>query len=244
MVEPSRNKRIDWSIRSLSSDELPSAVSLLVKAFATPLEIRWVAGADDGRDGSDARLASYSQWLMQYLMSLVKVAGGDVIGAFTSLSSDGPAAVAIVFPPGADGQAISHVRAAVDKSGPPPMWLPGGGWDTNAKERHKALARVSGEVHRHAVGDKPHWYLNILGTDPAQQGSGAGIALLSHLTSAAATSQNPLYLETAGERNQTFYMRRGFRVDSKMVIETGVCPPFDVCGGMCGMIVDVPSSKL
>merc|ERR1712146_333234 len=115
------------------------------------------------------------------------------------------------------------------------------GYDANAKKRHQALAKVTAEIHRNAVGEQPHYYLNYLGTSPALQGSGAGVALLDHLSRVAASANVPIYLETCGEKNPPFYSRRGYRITEKKIIDAGVGSPFDEHGGEHAMVLDAPA---
>ena len=58
----------------------------------------------------------------------------------------------------------------------------------------------------------PHYYLQVLGTDPACQGKGLGGALLSELCRRADSTGHPVYLETAEPANVGFYCRHGFEV--------------------------------
>ena len=62
----------------------------------------------------------------------------------------------------------------------------------------------------------PHWYLGILGVDPAWQGRGAGRALLSAFLARADADGVAVYLETDREENVRFYGGAGFRVVGEM----------------------------
>jgi len=242
-------QRTAWSLRELTAEEAEAAVPLLTAAFATPLEFRWVAGADDGREGSSDRHREYCHWNMRFSTLLARSVGSRIIGAFAPSSADKPACVAITFPPGVDSSNIQAVQAVVAEIGRPPMYAENAelcGWDKGAKRRHRALASTAGKIHHNATGGRPHLYLNILGTDPAQQGTGAGIAVLEYLKASAAAAQVPFYLETTGPTNPQFYMKRGFRISEKMVVDPGNgLMPLEANGGFHAMIVDPPSrSKL
>ena len=71
----------------------------------------------------------------------------------------------------------------------------------------KLLAAVD-QVHP----TEPHWYLALLGTDPAMQGRGVGSALLAPALAQSDTEGVPCYLETQKEENLPFYARHGFEV--------------------------------
>lgn len=59
---------------------------------------------------------------------------------------------------------------------------------------------------------KPHYYLGVVGVDPAAQGQGIGKALIEAFTqrSNADAASDGTFLETANWQNVTFYQRLGF----------------------------------
>ena len=67
----------------------------------------------------------------------------------------------------------------------------------------------------------PHWYLAVLGTDPARQGEGIGSALLRPVLDDCDRLELPAYLETATERNVDFYARHGFKVVDELTLPDG-----------------------
>ena len=56
----------------------------------------------------------------------------------------------------------------------------------------------------------PHWYLGVLATEPARQGTGLGRAVTAPMLAAADRAGHPAYLETASEGNVGIYRRLGF----------------------------------
>jgi ribosomal protein S18 acetylase RimI-like enzyme len=58
--------------------------------------------------------------------------------------------------------------------------------------------------------EEPHWYLPLIGTDPARQGSGYGSALLRHALASCDRDRMPAYLEATSARNLPLYQRHGF----------------------------------
>ena len=56
----------------------------------------------------------------------------------------------------------------------------------------------------------PHWYLPLIGIDPARQGEGLGGALLRHATVLSDRDGVPAYLESSNPRNVSLYRRHGF----------------------------------
>jgi ribosomal protein S18 acetylase RimI-like enzyme len=71
--------------------------------------------------------------------------------------------------------------------------------------------------------DEPHWYLPLIGVDPARQGRGYGGALLSHALRQCDREQAPAYLESTNPRNTPLYQRHGFEVIGQ--IQVGSSPP-------------------
>ena len=58
----------------------------------------------------------------------------------------------------------------------------------------------------------PHWYLMLLGADPAYQRQGAGTALLQPVLAMSDRDGVPAYLETQKPENVPWYHRFGFEV--------------------------------
>ncbi len=67
------------------------------------------------------------------------------------------------------------------------------------------------KLHKEAVPPE-HWYLALLGVEPARQGQGVGGSLLQPILTRADSEHRPCYLETQKERNVPFYRRHGFEV--------------------------------
>ena len=69
---------------------------------------------------------------------------------------------------------------------------------------------------------EPHWYLPLIGTDPAHQGKGYGADLMAHAIWRCDESGLPAYLESSDPSNVPFYERYGFKVMGK--IQQGSSP--------------------
>lgn len=78
---------------------------------------------------------------------------------------------------------------------------------TNAEDYMK-------EVHQRCLTG-PHWYLWVLGVEPACQGQGIGGSLLRAGLQRADASHLPCYLETMNPDNVTFYQKFGFTIASE-----------------------------
>jgi len=66
-----------------------------------------------------------------------------------------------------------------------------------------------------------HWYLAVLGTDPAAQGQGLGSAVLGPVLEQCDSDGVGAYLESSKERNIDFYARHGFRVTGELRLLRG-----------------------
>jgi ribosomal protein S18 acetylase RimI-like enzyme len=82
---------------------------------------------------------------------------------------------------------------------------------------------VMGKFHTKYVPE-PHWYLLIVGVDPALQGKGLGSALVKEGLARADDTRCPCYLETSEERNLAFYERLGFVVVGTAPLGKGAPP--------------------
>lgn len=66
---------------------------------------------------------------------------------------------------------------------------------------------------------EPHWYLAVLGTDPARQGQGVGSALLQPVLTRCDAEGERAYLESSKEKNIPFYRRHGFEVTRELRLD-------------------------
>jgi GNAT superfamily N-acetyltransferase len=159
-----------------------NALSSVVDAFAIDPLLRWVWPADD-------RYAACAAAFFGLLLDL-RMAAGEVWVA------DGGDAVAMWDPPGG-----LYLRT------PDERWA----------EVHAGFSDV--EVERWKTYDEtlrvpedaaPYWYLGVLATRRARQGTGLGRAVLAPILAAADRGHVATYLETASDANLRFYGQLGF----------------------------------
>jgi ribosomal protein S18 acetylase RimI-like enzyme len=116
------------------------------------------------------------------------------------------------------------------------LWAPPGRWRTTPRQdaalarcllHHRLIARMPliatgllGVERRHPRRP-PHWYLAVLGTDPAAQGQGLGSAMLRPVLEQCDADGIDGYLESSKERNIDFYARHGFRVTAELRLPRG-----------------------
>jgi GNAT superfamily N-acetyltransferase len=137
------------------------------------------------------------------------------------------------FSMGMGGGGIEHGAAFVTTDlSAAALWLPAGvGSDSEAigsaigelpVEKQMVLGEVVGEMERFHPHE-PHWYLAMVGADPARQGQGLGSALIKHGLRQCDALGLPAYLESSHPRNVPLYERHGFEVLG--VIAPGDFPP-------------------
>ena len=80
----------------------------------------------------------------------------------------------------------------------------------------KLQAKMQQAHHRVKV---PHWYLMLLGADPAFQRQGAGTALLQPVIECCDRDAVPAYLETQKAENVPWYHRFGFEVVEEIKVK-------------------------
>lgn len=104
------------------------------------------------------------------------------------------------------------------------LWIPPGGTelsDEAAEQLESVLVDLLGTGAPRALGalaaledahprDTPHFYLSLLGTDPARRGHGYGLGLLADNLREIDALGMPAYLESSNPANVPLYARHGF----------------------------------
>ena len=121
------------------------------------------------------------------------------------------------------------------------VWLPPGAYPRSTKREIMtnvravpAFARAGGRVGQslkllasvdkaHKDVGAPHFYLAVLGSDPAFQRMGAGTAVLAPVLERCDAEGLPAYLETQKEENIAYYARHRFDLVQKLEVKG--CPP-------------------
>jgi len=89
-------------------------------------------------------------------------------------------------------------------------------------EKHPELFAVAEQMDSFHI-DEPHWYLPLIGVDPAHQGSGLGSSLMEYALRRCDSEGVPAYLESTNPMNLSLYERFGFKVLG--TIQVGDVPP-------------------
>jgi ribosomal protein S18 acetylase RimI-like enzyme len=122
-----------------------------------------------------------------------------------------------------------------DRAAGAACWMPPGAWKPSLLDRVKMLPglaratrrdtprllRLFGLLEKHHPDDRPHWYLPIVGVDPAWQGRGFGSALLRPILERCDAEGTGAYLEASTPRNRALYERHGFEVTGELRLPDG-----------------------
>jgi ribosomal protein S18 acetylase RimI-like enzyme len=132
------------------------------------------------------------------------------------------------------GAAFSHGAAyCCDDYGGAALWLPPG----VHSDEEVVMDLLQRTVPEHVRDDisgvmeqmgsshpsEPHWYLPMIGVDPARQCRGYGSALLAAALLTCDREGLPAYLESTNPRNISLYRRHGF--EALGTIQVGSSPP-------------------
>lgn len=176
-------------VASLTSSHLEDAATTLGRAFAVDPMFGWVFPDPARRERGLRRL------------NHVPVRFGLRWGRATQ--AEGGRAVAVWVPPGEAATPLRMLRSGL-LGVPLATGLPAFG------RSMVALGPMDPLHARHAPD--PHWYLMLIGVDPAAQGRGLGSALVAEGLARADDMRTACYLETSSPRNLPFYQGHGFVV--------------------------------
>jgi GNAT superfamily N-acetyltransferase len=114
------------------------------------------------------------------------------------------------------------------------VWLPPGHWQPGLREQVQAvpnhawaLAGAWGRAARygHALEDahpkEPHWYLKVIGVEPAWQGRGVASLLLRSRLERCDQDGRPAYLEVSKQDGVSLYEHFGFRLIGNLDMPAG-----------------------
>lgn len=133
--------------------------------------------------------------------------GGGAVAAGTAYIGEDGSAGALWLAPGVEGDgetlgALIEAHVAADKQA--------------------VIGQVvEGMQHHHP--HEPHWYLAMIGVDPARQGEGLGSAVLKEGLRRCDAEGAAAYLESSNPKNIPLYERHGFEVIG--VVQPADFPP-------------------
>jgi ribosomal protein S18 acetylase RimI-like enzyme len=137
---------------------------------------------------------------------LARAFGGKSFGLGTADAIHGLAGVALWLPPGVKSDEES-LGSLLERTAPASI-------QPDAASVFEQMAGFHPE--------EPHWYLPLIGVDPARQGQRLGDKLLAHALARCDADRLPAYLESSNPRNLGFYQRHGFEALGR--IQAGSSP--------------------
>jgi GNAT superfamily N-acetyltransferase len=167
-------------IKAIAAADQAAAIETIVLAFAADPVARWVWPR------ADTYLAAMPR--------LVRAFGGRGFAHSSAICTGDGAGAALWLPPGIhpDDDALGEVITS-----------------TVAENlRDDALSTFEQMAGFHPR--EPHWYLPLIGVDPARQGDGLGDALMAYALQRCDRDRAPAYLESTNPRNISLYRRHGF----------------------------------
>ncbi|MBO1908900.1 GNAT family N-acetyltransferase [Microvirga sp. 3-52] len=168
-------------------------VAAIVLAFSTDPAARWTYPAPED--------------YLKHFPDLVRIFGCRAFECGTAHFIGDAQAAALWLPPGVqpDEEALmAHFQRTVPE------------------QNHDTLFAVFEQMGQYHP-EEPHWYLPLIGVDPAQQGKGHGSALLVHALRLCDKDGTPAYLESSNPKNIPLYRRHGFELLG--TIQIGNSPP-------------------
>lgn len=183
----------DMPVRTATMDDVPGITRVLSRAFHNDPLFRWLFPEEERRLAQVARFSAL-------------FAGFDYVpGGHSHVveSHEGRRVVrgaALWNPPAGKAEGT----ASLLRSLPHLVSLFG-------VRRMPEVARYFADLKASAP-EEPHWYLAMLGTDPAARGRGVGTGLLQAGLAQADADGVPVFLETMNSANIGYYERYDFRV--------------------------------
>jgi GNAT superfamily N-acetyltransferase len=187
-----QEERLDIpTVRLLSAADEDPAIDTIVLAFAADPATRWT--------WPHAR---------QYLAAMPRMArafGGRAFVQGGAYGTDDDSGAALWLPPGVhpDEAALDEVMQS-----------------TTAPSIRDAISATFEQMAKYHPRE-PHWYLPLIGVDPAHQGKGHGAALMSYALARCDRDHVPAYLESTNPRNISLYQRHGFEALGTIQVGAG-----------------------
>lgn len=195
-LAPLPSQDVRTAVRRAEPVDLPALTRMLVRAYMDDPVAIWICGHDGLRARTLA--AMYSLRLRQTL---------PLDGIWTTPEHS---SAAVWLPPSCEKPALRPDAALLRCLLDPRMLV-----------RAPLLAAGLRSIDSLHPKEPPHWYLSLLGTDPAAQGAGLGSAMLRPVLERADEDGVGAYLESSKPRNLGFYARFGFQVTGELQIPHG-----------------------
>ncbi len=181
------------TVRTATAGDEAAAIATIVLAFAADPVARWPW--------------PHAQDYLAGMPGFVRAFGGNAFAQGGAWCTEDCAGAALWLPPG--------IRPDEEKMG---ELLE----STVSPSLRGDIAAAFEQMAQHHPSE-PHWYLPLIGVDPAHQGKGHGDALMAHALARCDRDRAPAYLESTNPRNMSLYLRHGF--EALGTIRIGSSPP-------------------
>jgi ribosomal protein S18 acetylase RimI-like enzyme len=168
------------TVRTMTADDEDAAVQTIVLAFAADPMTRWTW--------------PQSHQFLAAMPIFARAFGGNAFPRGGAHCTSNYAGAALWLPPGvhADTERLGELMQSTASP--------------SAQEAGSEIFEQMAKYHP----DEPHWYLPLIGVDPAYQGKGHGDALMAYALDRCDRDKLPAYLESSNPRNMSLYRRHGF----------------------------------
>lgn len=180
-------------IKNVKATDRDNAISAVVQAFSADPVARW--------------MYPDSQQYLEYFPNFAKVFAGAAFEHGTADCVEGYPAAALWLPPGIHPNEKALYTLLQD----------------SVAEGDQAQVFALFEQMDAYHPPEPHWYLPMIGVDPAHQGNGYGSALLKHALARCDCDGKLAYLESTSLESLRLYERHGFELLG--TIQVGSSPP-------------------
>lgn len=188
---------LEGSVRSptvtvMTPADEDAAAQTIVLAFAADPMARWTW--------------PQAHQYLEAMPRMIRAFGSKAFSNGSAYCTDGYAGVALWLPPGVHSDE-EGLGAVIE-----------GTVETSLRPETDSLFEQMATCHP----TEPHWYLPLIGADPAHQGEGLGEALMTYALARCDRDHAPAYLESSNPRNIPFYERHGF--EALGAIQVGSSP--------------------
>lgn len=181
------------TVKIVKGTDRDKAISAVVQGFSADPVARW--------------MYPDSQQYVEHFPTFVKVFAGAAFEHGTADCVDGYPATALWLPPTVHPDEKALFTLLQD----------------SVAQRHQAEVFSVFEQMDAYHPAEPHWYLPMIGVDPAHQGKGYGSALLKHALARCDGDGKLAYLESTSLESLRLYERHGFELLG--TIQVGSSPP-------------------
>lgn len=180
------------TVKLAQPSDEPGAIDALTLAFSTDPMTRW-------------SLPDPHKYLAAF-PTMARAFGGSAFARGTAYIAAGFIGTALWLPPGVGPDEETLLRVLNEN----------GGEDTRDD-----MPKIFEYMQKFRPTEL-HWYLPMIGVDPAHQGEGIGSALMTESLKVVDKGGMIAYLESSNPRNVSLYERHGFRVIGE--IQSGNSP--------------------